>query len=112
MFAYCVEHMSQKKKEIRIHFRDDTFARDGHRCKVCGNASLPLDAHHITDRNLMPNGGYVPENGITLCPGCHEKAEVFHNTGTPLEGWSPQNLYDMIGSSYDLAVRASNRLKT
>lgn len=30
-------------------------------------AERDLDAHHITDRNEMPNGGYVPENGISLC---------------------------------------------
>jgi hypothetical protein len=72
---------------------------------------LELDAHHITDRTLMPNGGYVKENGISLCPTCHEKAEVFHSTGTALEGWAPEDLYKKVGSSYELAVEASERLK-
>jgi len=58
----------------------------------------------------MPNGGYVKENGISLCPGCHEKAEVFHNTGAALPGWSPDDLYKMIGSTYEQALRASHRL--
>lgn len=96
--------MSQRKKEIRARFRDATFARDEHKCKVCGCGDQPLDAHHITDRNLMPNGGYVPENGISLCPVCHEKAEVFHSTGTALENFAPDDLYRIIGSTYDLAV--------
>jgi 5-methylcytosine-specific restriction endonuclease McrA len=102
--------MSQKKKEIRTNFRDKTFARDGHKCRVCSDTSKPLDAHHVTDRNLMPNGGYVPENGISLCPECHVKAEVFHSTGTPMPGFSPEELYNLIQSSYDLAVKASNKL--
>ena len=55
-----------------------------------------LDAHHITDRNLMPNGGYTLANGISLCPPCHEKAEVFHSTGTALPGFSPDDLYRII----------------
>ena len=59
----------------------------------------------------MPNGGYVKENGISLCPSCHEKAEVFHSTGSALPGWSPDDLYARIGSSRELAEAASRRLK-
>lgn len=102
--------MSQRKKEIRARFRDSTFERDGYKCKVCGESSKPLDAHHITDRTLMPNGGYVMENGITLCPECHEKAEVFHSTGTSSAGFSPDDMYVLIGSSYERAVSKSNKL--
>ena len=102
--------MSNQKKLIRAAFRDATFKRDGHKCKVCKASDKPLDAHHITDRNLMPNGGYVAENGISLCPTCHEKAEVYHSTGTALPGFAPEDLYKMIGSSYELAVQKSNKL--
>ena len=55
-------------------------------------------------------GGYVKENGISLCPDCHQKAEVFHSTGTPVEGYSPDDLYKKINSSYEKAVEASNKL--
>jgi len=108
--------MSSEKKAIRQRFRDTTFARDGNKCRGCGwvlfrPGEVELDAHHITDRNLMPNGGYVKENGISLCPTCHQKAEVFHSTGTALPGWAPEDLYRMIGSSYEQAVKASERLK-
>lgn len=108
--------MSAEKKRIRENFRNSTYERDGHKCRVCGWAvfrpgELELDAHHITDRNLMPNGGYVKENGILLCNECHRKAEVFHETGTALPGWAPEDLYKMIGSSYEQAVKASERLK-
>lgn len=106
--------MSSEKKLIRQNFRDSVFTRDAHKCRGCGwsiqTLDLQLDAHHITDRNLMPNGGYVKENGISLCPGCHEKAEVFHSTGTPVHGFAPEDLYRLIGSSYDHAVVAAEKL--
>jgi predicted restriction endonuclease len=118
--------MSSNKKRTRQDFRDAVFKRDGHKCRACGSTSKDvrvgndachtvtgnsyLDAHHITDRNLMPNGGYVVENGISLCPTCHEMAEVFHSTGTALPGFAPEDLYTMIGSSHEQAIRASERL--
>ena len=102
--------MSSSKKQIRAAFRDAVFKRDGHKCRMCGDASKPLDAHHITDRNEMPAGGYVPENGISLCPECHEKAEEFHRTGVALLGFSPADLYLKIRSSKEQALRACARL--
>lgn len=104
--------MSAEKKKVRSRFRDDTLKRDGNKCRTCGwRVDVEkLDAHHISDRNLMPNGGYVKENGISLCPECHIKAEVFHSTGTAVPGFSPDDLYKKIGSSYEKAVKASERL--
>lgn len=104
------ENMSQRKKEIRRRFRDAVFKRDNNLCKVCSGPH-PLDAHHITDRNLMPNGGYVVKNGISLCATCHELAEVFHEIGEAYPGFSPEELYKMIGSSYDEAYVESLTLK-
>ena len=49
--------MSGKKKLIRQNFRDSVFRRDGNKCVLCGQTEN-LDVHHITDRNLMPFGGY------------------------------------------------------
>ncbi len=108
--------MGANKKIVRKAFRDACYKRDGFRCAVCGmkssidKAEEELDAHHVTDRKLMPNGGYVKENGISLCAECHIKAEVFHSTGTPIEGYSVEDLYKKINSSYELAVEASNKL--
>jgi 5-methylcytosine-specific restriction endonuclease McrA len=103
--------MSQRKKQIRGNFRDVVFKRDGHKCVMCGSVE-DLAAHHITDRTLMPNGGYVKENGITVCPPCHERAEVYHISGGRKydEGWTPDDLYVKIGSSHSAAVRADTRL--
>ena len=77
---------------------------------MCGKKGS-LDAHHITDRNEMPNGGYVPENGITLCiadddDSCHFKAEVWHRSGKTafFPGYKPDDLYALIDSSYEKAM--------
>ncbi len=108
----------KQKELVRYRFRDAVFKRAGYRCQGRGcevkatrdTALAVLDAHHVTDRSLMPHGGYVPENGIALCAACHEKAEVFHSTGVALEGWSPVDLYEIIGSTHTDAVAASERL--
>ena len=96
---------------MRDAFRTAVFARDNNFCRVCGS-DPPLDAHHITDRNGLPNGGYVKENGIALCDKCHAKAEVWHSSGKKkcLNGFGPDDLYKLIGSSYEKAVEASEKL--
>jgi hypothetical protein len=74
-------------------------------------AEQELDAHHITDRNLLPNGGYVKENGISLCQECHLKAEQFHSTGISYPGYAPEDLYKKINSTIERAIEASQKLK-
>ncbi|HEY5267616.1 MAG TPA: HNH endonuclease [Candidatus Saccharimonadales bacterium] len=105
------------KKEIRRKFREVCLKRDKLTCVMCGlkaksfeDAEKLFDVHHITDRKIMPSGGYVLENGITLCNEDHIKAEVFHSTGIPAEGYSIEDLYKKINSNYELAVEASNKL--
>lgn len=104
--------MKQKQK-IRESFRIEVFERDKYKCVMCGESKGKLDAHHITDRNLMPNGGYVKDNGITLCEEkCHIKAEKYHITEgkewTP--GFHPSDLYKKIGADYDKAYKSSLKL--
>jgi 5-methylcytosine-specific restriction endonuclease McrA len=110
-----------RKKQVRAAFRVAVFTRDGYRCRCCGVVGRdrqadpdgplpPLDAHHITDRTLMPHGGYVPENGISVCDCCHLLAEQFWQTGTPAPGFAPDDLYRRIGSSLERAEAASHRL--
>lgn len=103
--------MASQKQKVRAKFRDDVFKRDGHKCVFCERTD-DLDAHHVTDRSEMPNGGYVRSNGITLCPDHHMKAERFHiSGGTEWEpGMHPDDLYALIGSSRERAIRDSERL--
>lgn len=58
----------------RDEFRAAVFARDNHRCVVCGSTG-PLDAHHILERRLWTNGGYYVENGASVCGEHHLEAE-------------------------------------
>ena len=104
--------MSKNKKEIRSKFRKDVFERDNHQCRMCAKKDCELDAHHITNRTEIVNGGYVSQNGISLCPECHEKAEKFHITGGKewVEGFHPDDLYRKIGSSKELAIKKSSML--
>jgi 5-methylcytosine-specific restriction endonuclease McrA len=108
--------MSNKKKQVRTLFRDACYKRDGYRCAMCyfksspDNAQEDLDAHHITDRRLMPNGGYVKENGISLCAECHKKAEQYHETGIAFPGYAPEDLYKKIKSTLEKAIAASEDL--
>ena len=87
-------------KKLRKEFREGVFKRDDHKCKVCGKPAQ--DAHHITDRHYMPNDGYALSNGISLCGGCHIKAE----TGFILA----YDLYKLIESSYGKALEDSDNL--
>lgn len=103
------------KKQIREYFRLSVIERDKYTCKVCGSKSNDInyfDAHHITDRSEMPNGGYVKENGITLCKLCHVKCEKYHiSNGKEYEsGLHPDDLYLMINSSKEIAIKESKKL--
>lgn len=114
----------KNKKQIREDFRNSVYERDNFTCQVCGiqfkSNLLWFDAHHITDRSEMPNGGYVKENGITLCKeslvhggeSCHMKCEKFHITNGEEwnEGLHPDDLYKKINSSKELAIEKSEQL--
>lgn len=132
--------MSKNKREVRDSFRNDVFKRDNYTCKVCGYGPFEynpvdiFDAHHITDRSKMPNGGYVKENGITVCKdakpnfaalidpelyheiftmlSCHMRCEQFHISDGENweEGLHPDDLYKKVDSSLELAIRESKKL--
>lgn len=116
--------MASKKQQVRAAFRDACFKRDGYKCICCGlvapdksDAESVLDAHHITNRNEFPNGGYVKENGATLCKNdkpnersCHFKAEEWLANGKGEEGYDPATLYAKIGSSREKAFAADAKL--
>ena len=57
----------------RDEYRESVFARDGYRCVVCGAPAV--DAHHLIERKLWPDGGYFLDNGVSVCGACHLKAE-------------------------------------
>ena len=56
-------------RRVQARFRRQVLDRDGWRCVRCGKASR-LEAHHIIP---VEAGGEAadPDNGLTLCIGCH-----------------------------------------
>lgn len=115
--------MAEKKKKIRTKFRKDVFERDKFACVICGKQDKTLinkhdgdyksdilDAHHITNRNEMPSGGFVKENGVTLCQErCHILAEEYLQGISQIEEYSPESLYKKIGSTKEEAIVKSKK---
>lgn len=54
-------------------FREAVFERDHHKCVVCDAPAV--DAHHLIERRLWPDGGYELDNGVSLCAEHHLAAE-------------------------------------
>ena len=55
--------------------------------------------------------GNRQENGISLCPDCHVKAEADYMCEESYPEYSSEKLYELIGSNYHKALRASKKLK-
>lgn len=105
------------KKKIRADFRKTVFERDKYQCVCCKRKGfcrqtgfspyqgqlVELDAHHIQNRHLFKNGGYTLSNGITVCTECHIAAEAAHVNEACQDGFSPEELYTKIGSSFEKA---------
>lgn len=53
----------------RDQFREQVFARDQHKCVFCDQPAV--DAHHIIERRLWPDGGYYLDNGASVCEHHH-----------------------------------------
>lgn len=62
----------------RKQFRQTVFDRDENTCLVpwCDNDAD--DAHHIVERELWDDGGYIPNNGASVCNKHHQYAEENH----------------------------------
>ncbi len=110
--------MSVAKRRKREFVRKESLHRDNGCCRICGAAvgylcpdgevCEELDPHHITPRELMPNGGYVLGNIITLCEYCHDLAEAYLNDEENIVDsgpeYAPSSLYKLIGGTYQRAL--------
>ena len=59
----------------RSDFREAVFSRDNHICIVPWCDEDAVDAHHIIERALWSDGGYIPDNGASVCEKHHKYAE-------------------------------------
>lgn len=76
-FYYFILMSSHSKLLSREAWKEAVFKRDKHRCVVC--SAPAVDAHHIIERKLFPDGGYYIDNGASVCEVCHwaiEKTDI------------------------------------
>lgn len=57
----------------RDQFRSKVFERDENLCVFCKEPAV--DAHHIMERRLFPDGGYYIDNGASVCEYHHIECE-------------------------------------
>lgn len=70
----------------REEFRVAVFERDNNTCIIPWCDETADDAHHIIERDLWENGGYIPKNGASVCNKHHKYAES--NDIPPQAFWS------------------------
>lgn len=58
----------------REAFKSVVLARNAGACAFC--AEKAVDAHHIMERRLFPDGGYYAANGVGVCSGHHLACET------------------------------------
>jgi len=69
------KHRDHDKYEYRV-WRSEVLRRDNGTCQVCGKSGPRIAAHHILGYVEFPEHRYDPENGIALCPTCHNYARI------------------------------------
>jgi len=67
------------KERIQVNYRKEfknaVFTKTKGKCCVPGCNCDAVDAHHILDRHLWDDGGYILSNGAALCEKHHLDAE-------------------------------------
>lgn len=67
------------KNQNRETFREAVFERDNYLCVVPSCGKEATDAHHLIERRLWikgkEKGGYIADNGVSLCSFHHQLAE-------------------------------------
>ena len=63
-----------EKLLTREEFKALVFSRSKGLCVLCGAEAV--DAHHIIERRLWPDGGYYLSNGAAVCAPCHIRCET------------------------------------
>ena len=61
-------HSTEYKK-----WRSTVFRRDNYTCAICGKKGGNLEAHHIKTFAKHKDVRFDPDNGVTLCRGCHRR---------------------------------------
>lgn len=57
------------------------LARDGYKCRECGEETHDLHAHHVLSFRDHPSLRWDVGNGISLCKPCHYRTHRLQKTG-------------------------------
>lgn len=80
------------KQDIRADFRKNVFTRDDNHCVVPFCNKPVADAHHIIERALWKDeaeqGGYLVDNGVSVCEVHHRHAEKDFIPPQALRQWA------------------------
>lgn len=81
--VYAGQNMTTDKS--RQSFRTSVFEREDNQCIVPWCDEDADDAHHIIERDLWSDGGYILQNGVGVCNHHHQYAEA--NVIPPQSFW-------------------------
>ena len=76
--------MAFKKKEA-----SELLVKTNRRCCICGKQHS-VTVHHITSKK--EGGSDNIENGIPLCPNCHDEVHASGATGRVTRKYTPEEL--------------------
>lgn len=101
----------------RDQFRELVFARDGHKCVVCGKPAQ--DAHHVLERRLWDDGGYYLSNGASVCGEHHIECEKTNISVEEIREYAgiekyqiPSHFYrDVVYDKWGNVIQGNRRLK-
>lgn len=84
--------MSKQKDDVRANFRRLVFTRDYYRCVVPICNTPAVDAHHLIERAFWSAedefGGYIMDNGVSVCETHHRHAEKDFIPPQALREWA------------------------
>jgi hypothetical protein len=76
----------------RSNFRSAVFDETNNECIVPWCETQADDAHHVIERELWNDGGYIPDNGASVCNKHHQYAET--NDIPPQAFWMWKNIQE------------------
>ena len=101
--AWQRDKLNYGPRRLWAQQRDAARARDGYRCQSCGAPESPHRQHHVhhirplrlflaearqqgVDPSVVYPQAHSLNNLITLCPGCHRRAELIAQTANAWAG--------------------------
>lgn len=82
------QRQQTRKVPERRGFLKAVMERDGYKCVLCGVHENRMFVHHLNGYNWDVENRCNPDNGVTLCDGCHK---AFHKRYG--KGWNTKEQF-------------------